>query len=192
MIKGDKTQVVLAAVAILTFLFGSGIVLKIIGTTPPSPSPDPTSTVSDPASIGSDSTSSSLIPTSNETDLVNEVPEGKAKSLSIISIENVENYHYEYPDPDNESINCILDIPYGIMGHYELSWELTNQEEVFHSGKLYDSDGNEVQGIKAWASSDGMFAAELPNDMEPGTYEYELDLIINGRSYIDSDVFIIK
>ncbi len=105
---------------------------------------------------------------------------------------------YEYADPERPEQLCYIDYDRGIYGEFEYSRELKQAEmkNWFHGGALYNSDGVEIgeEGNypSFWATSDGMFAVEFPDDLEPGTYTYELYLYIDGQSVTDRIVVELR
>ena len=81
-----------------------------------------------------------------------------------------------------------------IWGSFEFSRALTYDEDenLYHSGRLEDQYGNEIEDVSYWAHSEnsryGVFAAEFPKDLPHGNYTYELILDIRGGNSYSSTV----
>ncbi|MGN0347548.1 MAG: hypothetical protein ACI4DU_09720 [Lachnospiraceae bacterium] len=109
-----------------------------------------------------------------------------------------DGYHFEYPDPENPEMTCIIDFSTGVFGKFEYSRSLNETELAnwFHGGKLFDEAGNEIgeEGNypSFWSSPDGMFAVEFPEGMTEGTYTYELYQYVDNQYISDSINFTIE
>lgn len=107
--------------------------------------------------------------------------------LSII-IEDYELFTdgFYYEMPIDEDYYNYVDFDRGISGHFSYSRELTGQEysNWGHGGKILDANGNETNiDTTFFATSDGVFAVELPEYMPKGDYLYLLYQFINDKYY---------
>lgn len=108
-----------------------------------------------------------------------------------------DGYHYEFPDPKDANSTVIIDFSRGISGTFSYSRALaeTEKEKWGHGGTLYDSNGNIVDADgdypTFWSDPDGLFAVEFPQNLDPGTYTYELYQVINGQYVSDTQTFSI-
>lgn len=126
-----------------------------------------------------------------------------AKGLEPLTLSIVQSnfftdgYHYEFPDPKDANSTVIIDFSRGISGTFSYSRALTEteKEKWGHGGNLYDSNGNVVDADgdypAFWSDPDGLFAVELPQNLDPGTYTYELYQVINGQYVSDTQTFSI-
>lgn len=207
--RNERIQILAVIIAVLTFLFGSGIVWMFIKGISGPPAPTPTITIDSESTETPESSDPIETPVPiDHTSMPEETPipvdntpapsEGKSLtgeqySLQILSFEIVNDYYYEYPDPDDEDITCFLEFEYGIIGNYIFSWDLSDYEKstLSHSGRLLDANGNEINDVSFWASNDGMFAVEFPANIASGTYVYKLLLYIDGQEYSDEVSFVV-
>ncbi len=130
-------------------------------------------------------------PTSEPTNIPTDGHNAQERTMRILRIETVENLHYDFPDPGNNSLTCSIDFPLAVFGEYSFSWDLSEQEKksLRNSGRLFRDNGEEVADINFWATSDGVFAAGIPKDLLPGPYSYKLILSINDVEYSDTISF---
>ena len=86
--------------------------------------------------------------------------------------------------PESESSYSFVEFDQGISGHFSYSRELTDieYEDWGHGGKILDANGNELDiDASFYATTDGVFAVELPEGMPSGTYTYLLYLFVHDE-----------
>ena len=86
--------------------------------------------------------------------------------------------------PESDSSYSFVEFDQGISGHFSYSRELTDieYEDWGHGGKILDANGNELDiNASFYATTDGVFAVELPEDMPSGTYTYLLYLFVHDE-----------
>ena len=86
--------------------------------------------------------------------------------------------------PESGSSYSFVEYDQGISGHFSYSRELTDieYEDWGHGGKILDANGNELDiDASFYATTDGVFAVELPEDMPSGTYTYLLYLFVHDE-----------
>ena len=86
--------------------------------------------------------------------------------------------------PESGSSYSFVEFDQGISGHFSYSRELTDieYEDWGHGGKILDANGNELDiDASFYATTDGVFAVELPEDMPSGTYTYLLYLFVHDE-----------
>lgn len=95
-----------------------------------------------------------------------------------------DGYYYEFP-LDGDAVGFI-EYDTGIAGHFSYSRALTDAEleDWMHGGEILDSNGRKCDLDASFFSvSDGVFAAELPENMHPGNYTYVLYQFIDSIYY---------
>ena len=86
--------------------------------------------------------------------------------------------------PESGSSYSFVEYDQGISGHFSYSRELTDIEykDWGHGGKILDANGTELDiNASFYATTDGVFAVELPKDMPSGTYTYLLYLFVHDE-----------
>ena len=178
-------------IALLTFLFGSGILNP-----PPASGPViiviPSEKVYTPLS-GNDTISeladyAMKIPADTEQSF--------SLSLNITDWSFGNDFYYEYQIPLTND-KAIINLKTGLSGTFSYSRELTEHEKQtwMHGGKLYDANGSEV-GVEGnypsfWSNPEGLFAVEFPKDLPHGRYTYELYQFIDGQYVSDTITFTV-
>ena len=124
-------------------------------------------------------------PTEDKTEASTPPYMNSAGDLSLI----INDYQLFYDGfyhqmPESGSSYSFVEYDQGISGHFSYSRELTDieYEDWGHGGKILDANGNELDiDASFYATTDGVFAVELPEDMPSGTYTYLLYLFVHDE-----------
>lgn len=150
----------------------------------------------------SQSGDSDSISSAAQTDFENtDLSESEESGILQLIIDNYEifedGYYYEYPDPKDSNTICFIDFDEGIHGQFHYTRALTNSEKAnwAHGGNLFDANGNEIaeEGNypSFWATEDGCFAMEFPQNLPSGNYVYRMHQIIDGKELMAEIEFSI-
>ena len=124
-------------------------------------------------------------PTEDKTEASTPPYMNSAGDLSLI----INDYQLFYDGfyhqmPESGSSYSFVEYDQGISGHFSYSRELTDieYEDWGHGGKILDANGNELDiNASFYATTDGVFAVDLPKDMHSGTYTYLLYLFVHDE-----------
>lgn len=193
-------------ITLLVFLFDNGIVWRILhknedqNTPSDTPYNTPTETEVTNNNALDDSGDEAMPPVtqSDTTDTV-VIPGTITDGSQMIPIETIQTnttssglslsisdcqYFYDgfyHQIPESDSSYSFVEYDQGISGHFSYSRELTDveYEDWGHNGKILDTNGNELDiNASFYATTDGVFAVELPKDMPSGNYIYILCLYL--------------
>ena len=115
-------------------------------------------------------------------------PEGAGPiSISITDYGVRDNFRYEFMMP-GDTVLAEIDFGQCLCGRFEYSRELTEaeKEKWARGGHLYDSNGNVIEETEDdyasfFATQDGIFAVEFPQELPDGKYTYELMLVLDDQ-----------
>lgn len=198
-----------AIIAFLALMFGEGVIWRIFPkdegqvtlSSTPYNTPTTTEVVNDSAL---DDSSEEAVPTVVQPAITDTVATPKAVSADsqVISLASIQTnttssglslvisdcqYFYDgfyHQMPESDSAYSFVEYDQGISGHFSYSRELTDieYEDWGHGGKILDANGNELDiNASFYATTDGVFAVELPEDMPSGTYTYLLYLFVHDE-----------
>ena len=198
-----------AIIAFLALMFGEGVIWRFFpkneDQVTPSATPYSTPAVTEVASSnasddGGDEVMPPVIqPGTTDTVVIPEVSNDDSQMIPIETIQtnttasglsliiNDCQYFYDgfyHQIPESGSSYSFVEYDQGISGHFSYSRELTDieYEDWGHGGKILDANGNELDiDASFYATTDGVFAVELPEDMPSGTYTYLLYLFVHDE-----------
>lgn len=125
--------------------------------------------------------------TSGDSQVTFSEPQTNVTASGLSLIINDCQYFYDgfyHQMPESGLSYSFVEYDQGISGHFSYSRELTDieYEDWGHGGKILDANGNELDiDASFYATTDGVFAVELPKDMPSGTYTYLLYLFVHDE-----------
>ena len=148
---------------------------------PSEPAEKPTNKPSEPTQKPTNKPSEPTQKPTNKPSEPTQKPTNKPLGIVFDSYDiSSDGYYYKHPQENWLIINDGM----CISGSFHYTRALTEKERLsfMHGGELYDSCGKKVVGdISFWSSYDGLFSADLPEDLPSGTYTLSFHQHINDQ-----------